>query len=762
MKVTRELALVGAIAVAATMASTVPSQAGLGIAHSHHARVAASKGAIKFAYPSVVDVQRLGAEPELKIDSKNNVYVTAPIGVQYATSFLWKSEDHGLSYDLLRAFPPLQRPNPSGASGDATIAVVPPAPGSKEDAILWSDLVNLTGLQNVASFDGGNTFPPDYWNEYATRPGADRQWVAGMNIPGQKTARIYQWYDNLDVNGDSVIYTDDYGKTWQDGQLGIVSGPNPGNMAVDPKHQRVYVTWGDGSAVHVAGAGADAKNFKDVTVATGAGEVSTLFTVVAVDTAGNPYVVWAQTGGDRGVYLSASKDQGATWSAPVHVNTPDLKDNIFPWVSAGDPGRVWVTWYGTHNDKAAPDDRGPWNVYAAQSLDALDGSSSSWRVVQVTAHPNHDNEVCLSGIACTAGQGEDRNMLDDFSSAIDTRGMLHIAYNDTNNQLTASTADPDASGAFIMHSVQTTGPSLYKKVGVVKRHLAKPRIVRAAYKKGRLTASGKFRLPAKNWSRDKKNDSPDPRHGPTCPCKSDPTLDVTKTWFTYPKKGADKGSLVAHLQVNNLPPEGQNAGQTHVYQVEFWHDASVYFALLQEPGGTGRAYAGAPGFVPSQSGIAKIATYEEDPSRTKEITYKYVASKKGKGQNAKLKPGRIDLVIPPDAVGAPKVGDELYQVTGLVQTLDGPIGPDSLMAERDEAPAFSWNVGARRRPVGKVQVSIDDPKFSHPITAKLRGYPHPRWGLSLERALTHGKHVIYVRTFAKGARSRSVKVTFKA
>ncbi|MEA2477256.1 MAG: hypothetical protein QOC87_1455 [Actinomycetota bacterium] len=762
MRVSRGLVLIASTVTIVMTASMVPGHAELGAAARTGSRSPSTSSATRFSYPSVVDVQRLGAEPEIKIDSDNNVYVTAPIGVQYATSFLWKSEDRGTSYDLLRAFPPLQRPNPSGASGDATIALVPPAPGSKADALVWSDLVNLTGLQNVASFDGGNSFPPDYWNEYATRPAADRQWVAGMKIPGQKTARIYQWYDNLDVNGDSVIYTDDYGKTWVDGQLGIVSGPNPGNMAADPVNHKVYVTWGDGSTVFVASAGADATNFKTVPVATGTGDVATLFTVVAVDTSGNPYVVWAQTGGDRGVYLSSSKDEGQTWSAPVRVNTPDLKDNIFPWVTAGDAGRVWVTWYGTQNDKGAADDRGPWNVYAAQSLNALNGPSSSWRQVKVTPHPNHDNEVCLNGIACTAGQAEDRNMLDDFTSTIDTRGMLHIAYNDTNDQLTQSTADADSGGAFIMHSVQTSGPSLYKKVGVVKPRTPKPRIVRAAYKNGRLRASGIHRLAPKNWSRDPKGDAPDPRHGAGCPCKSDPTLDVSKTWFTYPKKGANKGSLIAHLQVNNLPPEGQSPGRTVVYQVLFWHDNSVYFALLQEPGGTGRAYAGTPGFVPNQAGVAKIASYEEDPSRTQTITYRYKASKKGKGQNAKLKPGRVDLVIPPGAVGDPKVGDPLYQVTGLIQTLDGPVGPDSLMDERDAAPGFSWNVGARRRPQGKVQLSIDDPTFSHPLTASLRGYPRSVWKANVKRRLSHGRHVLYVRTVSGRAHSRTAKVAFKA
>jgi hypothetical protein len=116
-------------------------------------------------------------------------------------------------------------------------------------------------------------------------------------------------------------------------------------------------------------------------------------------------------------------------------------------------------------DADAPDNRGPWDVYASQSLNVLSTTTTpTWRQFKVSEHPVHDNEICLSGIGCTAGEAEDRDMLDDFTSDIDPKGMLHIAYNDTNNQIGAST-DADAGGAFVMHTRQLSGPSLYTKVG---------------------------------------------------------------------------------------------------------------------------------------------------------------------------------------------------------------------------------------------------------------------------------------------------------
>src|SRR5437868_1378519 len=68
---------------------------------------------------------------------------------------------------------------------------------------------------------------------------------------------------------------------------------------------------------------------------------------IAVDRGHNVYVAWADnTAGTIDIYVSVSKDRGATWSAPARVRT-GLTVSVFPALVAGDAGRAAVAWYGT-------------------------------------------------------------------------------------------------------------------------------------------------------------------------------------------------------------------------------------------------------------------------------------------------------------------------------------------------------------------------------------------------------------------------------
>jgi hypothetical protein len=703
---------------------------------------------VQFVRHHVVDVQRLAGEPAIRIDSDDNVYVTGPIGAQYAHSFLWKSEDNGHSFDLLRTFP-FQRPAPSLGSGDAEVVVLPAEDPADEDPIVWSDMVALASLANAASFDGGNDFPPEYWNEAATDPGADRQWLDWMPVGGGP--RIYQWFDKVGT-GNTVIYSDDYGQTWTQGQTDIDASPsNPGNIAADPVHKKLYVAYNDNNKAKIAVGNKDATNFKPTVAGTGKGDVGTLFVTVDTDTAGNVYVAWADRGTETkagGIYMAVSTDQGKTFHKRQQMNPPGIKTGVFPWVVAGDPGRAWVTWYGSRKGAAAPDNRGPWNVYAAQTLNAL-GSHPTSRTVKVNDRAMHDNEICLDGIGCSAGQAEDRNLLDDFVAQIDSRGMLHVAYNDSNNQLTAST-DKDAGGAFAIHAQQNSGPSLYKKVGSVVPRPKRPKVTSLKKKSGSLRVKGFQYLPPGNWATDFVGDAGEPRHGPGCPCANNPELDLTSAWMQ------NKGdNVVAHLRLKNLPPAEQviveAGGKSVVYQVVFWLKEKVYFAQL-EVAGEPRAYAGEPGFIPNQAGVGKIAIYSEDPSLTVPIDYTF---KDGKN-------GHITLSIPKSVIGNPKKGDRLYRIHPLVHTLEGTPGAEALMAERDGTEARFWNVGDPRLPRGHVELSIDDRNFRHPIRARLVGYPGKGWARALGlKSLSPGRHTIFVRERIGPFTSRIVEATFK-
>lgn len=75
--------------------------------------------------------------------------------------------------------------------------------------------------------------------------------------------------------------------------------------------------------------------------------VDNVFPVVAVDRAGGIHVAFSDK---KSVFLLSSPDGGTTWLDPVPVNNPgdpSVRTSLFPWIAAGDAGRVGVKWYGT-------------------------------------------------------------------------------------------------------------------------------------------------------------------------------------------------------------------------------------------------------------------------------------------------------------------------------------------------------------------------------------------------------------------------------
>src|SRR2546427_10361170 len=71
-----------------------------------------------------------------------------------------------------------------------------------------------------------------------------------------------------------------------------------------------------------------------------------LFDVVNVDKADNVYVAWSN---NQDIFYAYSTDKAATWSSPVKVTNagggggmPNF--NFFPWITAGDNGRLGLVW----------------------------------------------------------------------------------------------------------------------------------------------------------------------------------------------------------------------------------------------------------------------------------------------------------------------------------------------------------------------------------------------------------------------------------
>ena len=64
-----------------------------------------------FSRQVVVDQQRPGFEPDIKVDPNNaTIYSSVPFGFSTTESFIWASHDHGNSYQLTPGSLPAGKP----------------------------------------------------------------------------------------------------------------------------------------------------------------------------------------------------------------------------------------------------------------------------------------------------------------------------------------------------------------------------------------------------------------------------------------------------------------------------------------------------------------------------------------------------------------------------------------------------------------------------------------------------------------------------
>jgi hypothetical protein len=219
----------------------------------------------------------------------------------------------------------------------------------------------------------------------------------------------------------------------------------PGNLAVDENTGDVYVTHntsGDPNNDDVVVARVDGGASRPVNplvdvhrivAANDRPDTFDSFTVVAVDKASNVYVVWTERHPETqttDTYLSVSKTRGMSWSTPVKVNHGP-QTTTFPWIVAGDAGKIDIVYYGTSEKGPSPEEvpaTSKWRVWMAQSLNALD-VKPNFKENPATGFM-HQGQICTSGTGCAAGT---RDLLDLFQIDVDRQGMANIAYTDNLN-----------------------------------------------------------------------------------------------------------------------------------------------------------------------------------------------------------------------------------------------------------------------------------------------------------------------------------------
>ncbi|HEX9800135.1 MAG TPA: hypothetical protein VGC00_08215 [Thermoanaerobaculia bacterium] len=716
---------------------------------------------LRFDHNAIVDFSATSGEPFIRVGPDDAVYVTVPFGVSTTVSLLWKSIDGG------RSFIPLGTP----IVRDSVIA-----PGGGDSHVDFDHagrlyFVDLSAacVTAAVSEDGGNTFPPDRVNPLTCigedDPGAvqdDRQWVAAFGDGiGYVTMR------NLLVSvgpNFHLLKTGDGGRSWDGGHaLGSVTQSGP--LQVDKTKRPVVLDGVEREAIllyqifyrpntslhlfRVADLDDGSELIVDeLPVVTPGGSVASVFPQLAVDRAGNLYVAWSRGAGS--IWMVTSQDRGATWSTPVQVNPPAMTGtNIMPWIVAGDPGRVNVVWYRSPLPGNPVDPASRWDIWLAQSLDAL-SSAPTFEVARVNETTIHTGEICLAGLNCDLALppgSRDRSFLEFPSVAIDSRGAAYVTYNDNTNQ----SAGAGESGApYVMVARQIGGASLFADVGTVDPDAGSVTITSPAA--GEVVAlpaaaSGGHTLPPDTFDRDEPDDGRFPDHGPVIG-DSVPALELLGVALAD-----DAERITVTMELADLSPEAllaaapTSGGDGLLYLVQ-WDFADLVHWVAAE------VRAGQPSFLTGTLGVLRSSTSK------KFITYNpdLVLSQQVTGEIQGTVPGVITLSIPRSLVGDPAAGDELFSVTAYALSERGPLAPlgaenvaspTSLPLQVDATGPFTYAVGGGARLAGLVEVAADDPDFINPTTALAA--LDSSWELELPAgALAPGPHTLYARQVIPG------------
>ena len=413
---------------------------------------------------------------------------------------------------------------------------------------------------------------------------------------------------------------------------------NPTNFAPgDP--QRVNVLWHDTALIH------------------GGKDHLAGFVTMSDDSAGNLYVVWAQypgTGAPTGpgvVYLATSTDGGVHWSTPTRVSRPSTPTVVFPWVAAGDPGRVDIVWYGapqaSYKGQYGPDtlNDGTWDVYLAQSLNAL-SAHPAFTVVKADDHQNKYGNISTQGL----GGSPDRSLGDFLEIQSGVHGEAVISYVDDTSAdrnkdvcLGCGQTPAEAAGP-AMIAVQTTGPSLYRKVGTLRGDTRRPYGSVTDPAGDAFVATG-----GKDLSAPKSLDvtgvsvtQPDASHLRITLRTADPAL------ANHLQVSASLGGPTADWVVRWAAPQYHHAG-----------DGNMFYVGMESTLG------GAPAFYTG-------STTALETTHAKYFVYGHDHAIPGT-----IKGSTITWTVPLSLIDSPSRGQGLYSITGFTWVQSGPtvVGP---------------------------------------------------------------------------------------
>ena len=445
---------------------------------------------LEFGTPRFIDKTRAGGEPVSVVAADGSISVSAHAGTTHAyksadvaggagdfavgytnQTLNWRSTDGGDTWQYV-GLPVLNY----GPHSLTSTGFSDPDFSIDAGGRIYNVEIDLANVSVFSSVDDGQS----YTFANPESGSGDRPWVTG----GDKDEAFL--YINLP---QQLLRSTDGGLTWLPANPTKLAPPVTAKLWVDPLKPGKLTPGDTGLIGPVGGSGVafspdDGKTWTTYNGA-GLGKNNDKFGAVAVDSKGTVYRAAA------GGYTSASDktpdgqvtfnwfDRTAKkWGTPVELDIPE-GDAFWPWIVAGDDGRVAIGWYQNHAGK--PNEFYTYVAYTlnghGSTVTCSDGSTQTvppqFSVANASGRPVHVGQVCQGGTGCNTSLGDpgDRRLGDFFTINFDLDGTLFVATADTT--LPSPTGGPKVVG----------NPLFIKQTGGAKmlENPVKPRASRCLY-----------------------------------------------------------------------------------------------------------------------------------------------------------------------------------------------------------------------------------------------------------------------------------------
>ena len=397
---------------------------------------------LDFAKPTYIDKRRAGGEPVSITAQDGSIIVSAHAGTThlykdpqaapgagdfaagYSNQTLnWRSADGGKTWQYVGT-----AGLPEGPHSPASNGFSDPDLTMDRSGRIYNVEINLANVSVFSSPDDGQSWP----DANPISASGDRPWVTGQ------------------LEDEVFLYVNLPKQLWRSTNAGLTfdlvstSFPADGKLVSDPLNPEsgLLGPLGSGGVAISPDDGASWKSYPAPL-----GKSTQFFGTIAADRAG--WVYAANAGGYSGssdvvsdgeVTFNYFNRRTKAWAKqPVEIDIPE-GDAMWPWLVAGDDGRVAIVWYQTLDG-----DPDKFYVYAAYSTNAhgttvtcSDGSKRfvppRFSVANASGRPIHKGKICLSGTTCNAStsfEGGDRRLGDFFTVNFDHKGRIYIASGDT-------------------------------------------------------------------------------------------------------------------------------------------------------------------------------------------------------------------------------------------------------------------------------------------------------------------------------------------